>query len=266
MERQKRQGAEYEFYGKLPLKKAIPLGLQHVLAMFVGNLTPILIISGACGIAGEEFGSLQVDLLQNAMLIAGIATLIQLFAIGPVGGKVPIIMGTSSGFIGVFNSVVQVMGGGILAYGAIMCASVIGGLFEGILGFLLKPSADFSYGCNGNRCTVDRLSLIAVGVNSFGGGNTANDFGSVENLLLGAAVLLIIVAVKHWMKGMSSASSILIGIVAGYIIAAIMGLVLPTTAVNADGVEYTKAWVLNWDKVANALVFRSEINAGQTGI
>ena len=74
MERQKRQGAEYEFYGKLPLKKAIPLGLQHVLAMFVGNLTPILIISGACGIAGEEFGSLQVDLLQNAMLIAGIVT------------------------------------------------------------------------------------------------------------------------------------------------------------------------------------------------
>ena len=59
----------------------------------------------------------------------------------------------------------------------------------------------------------------------------------------------------HWMKGMASASSILIGIVAGYIIAAIMGLVLPTTAVNADGVEYTKAWVLNWDKVANAAWF-----------
>ena len=256
MERQKRQGAEYEFYGKLPLKKAIPLGLQHVLAMFVGNLTPILIISGACGIAGEEFGSLQVDLLQNAMLIAGIVTLIQLFAIGPVGGKVPIIMGTSSGFIGVFNSVVQVMGGGILAYGAIMCASVIGGLFEGILGFPLKPLRRFFPAVvTGTVVLSIGLSLIAVGVNSFGGGNTANDFGSVENLLLGAAVLLIIVAVKHWMKGMASASSILIGIVAGYIIAAIMGLVLPTTAVNADGVEYTKAWVLNWDKVANAAWF-----------
>lgn len=256
MERQKRQGAEYEFYGKLPLKKAIPLGLQHVLAMFVGNLTPILIISGACGIAGEEFGSLQVDLLQNAMLIAGIVTLIQLFAIGPVGGKVPIIMGTSSGFIGVFNSVVQVMGGGILAYGAIMCASVIGGLFEGILGFLLKQLRRFFPAVvTGTVVLSIGLSLIAVGVNSFGGGNTANDFGSVENLLLGAAVLLIIVAVKHWMKGMASASSILIGIVAGYIIAAIMGLVLPTTAVNADGVEYTKAWVLNWDKVANAAWF-----------
>ena len=94
------KGPEYDFYGKLSLKKAIPLGLQHVLAMFVGNLTPILIITGACGIgSGTEFADVQIALLQNAMLIAGIVTLIQLFAIGPVGGKVPIIMGTSSGFI-----------------------------------------------------------------------------------------------------------------------------------------------------------------------
>lgn len=132
MNQQNVNGAEYDFYGKLPLKKAIPLGLQHVLAMFVGNLTPILIITGACGLgAGSEFANLQVTLLQNAMLIAGLVTLVQLFAIGPVGGKVPIIMGTSSGFIGVFNSVVGVMGGGVVAYGAIMCASIIGGIFEG---------------------------------------------------------------------------------------------------------------------------------------
>ena len=115
------KGAEYDFYGKLPLKKAIPLGLQHVLAMFVGNLTPLLIITGACGMGvGSEFADLQVSLLQNAMLVAGIVTLVQLYSIGPIGGKVPIIMGTSSGFIGVFNSVTQVMGGGVLAYGAIM--------------------------------------------------------------------------------------------------------------------------------------------------
>ena len=137
-----------------------------------------------------------------------------------------------------------------------MCASVIGGLFEGILGFLLKPLRKFFPAVvTGTVVLSIGLSLIAVGVNSFGGGNTANDFGSVENLLLGAAVLLIIVAVKHWMKGMASASSILIGIVAGYIIAAVMGLVLPTTGINADGVEYTKAWVLNWDKVADAAWF-----------
>lgn len=251
------KGAEYDFYAKLPLKKAIPLGLQHVLAMFVGNLTPILIITGACGMGvGSEFAHLQVDLLQNAMLIAGIVTLIQLFSIGPVGGKVPIIMGTSSGFIGVFNSVVQVMGGGVLAYGAIMGASVIGGLFEAVLGFMLKPLRKFFPAVvTGTVVLSIGLSLIAVGVNSFGGGNAANDFGSLENLILGSVVLLVIIAFKHGTKGMTSASSILIGIIVGYIVAAIMGLVLPTTAVNAEGIEYTKAWVLNWDKVAQASWF-----------
>ena len=105
----------YDFHAKLPLGQAIPLGLQHVLAMFVGNLTPILIITSACAAMSdaEQFAAIQVSLLQNAMLIAGIVTLVQLFAIGPIGGKVPIIMGTSSGFIGVFQSVVNVMGGGV---------------------------------------------------------------------------------------------------------------------------------------------------------
>ncbi|MGF0033048.1 uracil-xanthine permease family protein [Bariatricus sp. SGI.154] len=254
MNKPEKKGAEYEFYGKLPLKRAIPLGLQHVLAMFVGNLTPLLIITGACGMgAGSEFADLQVDLLQNAMLVAGIVTLVQLYAIGPIGGKVPIIMGTSSGFIGVFNSVAQVMGGGVLAYGAIMCASIIGGLFETVLGFLIKPLRRFFPAVvTGTVVLSIGLSLIAVGVNSFGGGNTAADFGSLENLLLGGIVLIVIVVLKHCTKGMTSASSILIGIIVGYIVAAIMGIVLPTTGVDADGVEYTKAWVLNWDKLAQA--------------
>lgn len=257
MNQVEKKGAEYDFYGKLPLKKAIPLGLQHVLAMFVGNLTPLLIITGACGMGvGSEFADLQVSLLQNAMLVAGIVTLVQLYSIGPIGGKVPIIMGTSSGFIGVFNSVAQVMGGGVLAYGAIMCASIIGGLFESVLGFMLKPLRKFFPAVvTGTVVLSIGLSLIAVGVNSFGGGNAANDFGSVENLCLGAIVLIIIVALKHGTKGMTSASSILIGIIAGYIVAAIMAIVLPTTGVTAEGVEYTKAWVLNWDKVAQAKWF-----------
>lgn len=248
------KGPEYDFYGKLSLKKAIPLGLQHVLAMFVGNLTPILIITGACGIgSGTEFADVQIALLQNAMLIAGIVTLIQLFAIGPVGGKVPIIMGTSSGFIGVFSSVAASMGGGVLAYGAIMGASVIGGLFETVLGFFLKPLRRFFPSVvTGTVVLAIGLSLISVGVNSFGGGSNASDFGSLENLLVGLIVLVVILAVKHYAKGMASSSAILIGIVVGYIVCLIMGMVLPTTAVNADGVEYTKAWVLNFDKVREA--------------
>ena len=257
MNQNENKGAEYDFYAKLPLKKAIPLGMQHVLAMFVGNLTPILLITGACGLgAGTEFADLQIALLQNAMLIAGVVTLIQLFSIGPVGGKVPIIMGTSSGFIGVCNSVSAVMGGGILAYGAIMGASLIGGLFEGVLGFMLKPLRRFFPPVVTGAVVLSiGLSLISVGVNSFGGGNNAKDFGSLENLLLGAIVLIVIVALKHGTKGMTSASSILIGIIVGYIVAAIMGMVLPTTGVDAEGVEYTKAWVLNWQKVADASWF-----------
>jgi NCS2 family nucleobase:cation symporter-2 len=246
----------FKFEGKMPLKQAIPLGLQHVLAMFVGNLTPLLIITGSCGIAGNEFADLQVSLLQNAMLIAGTVTLIQLYSIGPIGGKVPIIMGTSSGFIGVFSSVVSTMGGGILTYGAIMGASVIGGLFEAVLGFFLKPLRKFFPSVvTGTVVLSIGLSLISVGVNSFGGGSSAKDFGSLENLLLALFVLIVILIVKHATTGFLSSSSILIGIIAGYIAAMIMGVFLPTTGITADGVEYTKSWVLNWDKVAQSSWF-----------
>ena len=246
--------AMYDFYGKMPLKRAIPLGLQHVLAMFVGNLTPLLIICGACGISGsEEFAQLQVSLLQNAMFVAGVVTLVQLYAIGPIGGKVPIIMGTSSGFIGVFKRVADTMGGGLATYGAIMGASVIGGLFEGVLGFFIRPLRKFFPAVvTGTVVLSIGLSLISVGINSFGGGNGAKDFGSVENLLLALFVLVVILIVKHWTKGIASNSAILIGIIAGYGAAVIMSLILPTTGITADGTEYTKAWVLNWDKVAQA--------------
>jgi uracil-xanthine permease len=246
--------APYEFYGKMPLKQAIPLGLQHVLAMFVGNLTPLLIICGACGISGsEEFAHLQVSLLQNAMFVAGVVTLVQLYAIGPIGGKVPIIMGTSSGFIGVFKSVADTMGGGVATYGAIMGASIIGGLFEGVLGAFIKPLRKFFPPVvTGTVVLSIGLSLISVGVNSFGGGSSAKDFGSAENLLLALFVLIVILMVKHWTKGLASNSAILIGIIAGYAAAVIMGLLLPNSGITADGAEYTKAWVLNWNKVAEA--------------
>ena len=243
----------FQMDGKMPLSQAIPLGLQHVLAMFVGNLTPLLIITGACGIAGGDFADLQLALLQNAMLLAGIVTLVQLFGIGPVGGRVPVIMGTSSGFIGVFNSVAASMGGGVLAYGAIMGASIIGGLFEAVLGFFLKPLRKFFPSVvTGTVVMTIGLSLISVGINSFGGGNKAADFGSMENLLLALFVLAMTLFFKHGTRGFLSSSSILLGIICGYIAALVMGFVLPTTGITEEGVEFTKAWVLNWDKVANA--------------
>lgn len=247
------------FEGRIPLREAIPLGLQHVLAMFVGNLTPLLIICGACGISTEN-PELLTALLQNAMLVAGIVTLVQLFSIGPCGGKVPIIMGTSSGFLGVFNSVVAQFGGGVLAYGAIMGASLLGGLFETVLGFFLKPLRRFFPPIvTGTVVLAIGLSLIGVGINSFaGGGSTVPDFGSVENLALASIVLICIVIFKHFFKGTASTACILFGIIVGYVIAFIMGFILPTTGttvVDGETVEFTKAWVLNWNQVAEASWF-----------
>lgn len=144
----------------------------------------------------------------------------------------------------------------MLAYGAIMGASIIGGLFETVLGFFLKPLRRFFPAVvTGTVVLSIGLSLISVGINSFGGGNNAADFGSMENLLLALFVLVVILFFKHWTKGFLSSSSILFGIIAGYIAAIIMGLVLPRTGITADGVEYIKAWVLNWDKVKDASWF-----------
>ena len=190
------------------------------------------------------------------MLVAGLVTLVQLYAIGPIGGKVPIIMGTSSGFLGVMKGVAASMGGGVIAYGAILGASIIGGLFETVLGFFIKPLRKlFPPVVTGTVVLAIGLSLISVGVNSFAGGSGAKDFGSLENLAVGAAVLIVIVALKHFTKGITSTSSILFGIIFGYIFCAVLGLLLPHTAVNAEGVEYTKAWVLNWSKIADAAWF-----------
>ena len=244
----------YSLEGKLPLGQAVLYGLQHVLAMFAGNLTPIILILGACGIEASDV--VRVSILQNAMLVAGLITLVQLFTIGPIGGRLPIVMGTSSGFIGVCSGVAASMGGGIVAYGAIMGASLLGGLFEMVLGFCLKPLRRFFPSVvTGTVVMAIGLSLIGVGINSFGGGSGKGDFGSLPNLFVGTVVLLTIVLLKHFTKGATSAASILVGIIVGYIVCAVMGLVLPHTYVDAEGVEQTCSWVLNWSSVGAASWF-----------
>lgn len=259
MEKQKSYTSPYELEGKIPLKEAIPLGLQHVLAMFVSNLTPLILITGGVGCAIND-QALLVTLLQNAMIIAGVITLLQIFAIGPVGAKLPIVMGTSSGFIGVCKSVALTMGGGTYAYGAIMGASLIGGLFEGVLGMFLKPLRKFFPAIvTGTVVLSIGLSLIGVGVSSFGGGNSSPDYGSLENLFVGFVVLIVIITLKHATKGITSYAAIFIGILVGYVLVIVMGQVLPTTFTytNAAGevVEATKSWVLNWDQIRNASWF-----------
>ncbi len=232
----------YELEGRIPIGQAIVLGMQHVLAMFVGNLTPIMVVGGACGLADAE---LMVPIIQNAMLVAGLVTLIQLWSIGPIGARLPCVMGTSSGFIGVMSSVAKSMGGGVIAYGAIMGASLIGGLLETFLGVLLKPLRKFFPAVvTGTVVMAIGLSLISVGINSIGGGNNNGDFGSLTNLSIGLVVLIVIIVLKHFTHGITSSASILFGIIVGYILCTILALILPTTYTNAEGVETTCSWVI----------------------
>ena len=246
----------YNFEGRIPLSQAIPLGLQHVMAMFIGNLTPLIIVMGVCGLTADAgFGELRTALLQNAMIIAGVVTLVQMFSIGPVGGKVPIVMGTSSGFLGVLNNTVAACGGGILAYGAIMGACIVGGIFESVLGAFLKPLRKFFPPIvTGSVVIAIGLSLLGVGINYFCGGSGKADYGSLPNLFLGFVVLVVIVLLKHFapQKSILSSSAILFGILVGYIAAIIMTLVLPHTGVDADGVKYTYSWVVDFAQVKNA--------------
>ena len=257
MQKKQNYSSPYKLEGKIPLGQAILYGLQHVMAMFVGNLTPVLLITGACALDG----GLQLQIIQNAMLMAGIITLLQLFAIGPVGAKLPIVMGTSSGFIGVCSSIAATMGQGIVTYGAIIFASFIGGLFETILGFFLKPLRRFFPALvTGTVVMAIGLSLISVGINSFGGGNNNGDFGSLPNLFVGTVVLVTIILLKHFTKGVTSTASILIGIIVGYIVCGIMGIILPTTyqyidPATQETVTKTCSWVLDFSKVSNASWF-----------
>ena len=174
-----RFASPHDLDGRLPLRQAIPLGLQHVLAMFVGNLSPLLILMAVCGITVDAgYEALRVSLLQNAMLVAGLVTLLQLYPIGPIGARLPIVMGTSSGFIGVNKAIaVSMMAdisanleAGIYAYGAVMGASLIGGVWEMVLGFLTKPLRRFFPPVvTGVVVTAIGLSLIPVSISFFGG-------------------------------------------------------------------------------------------------
>ncbi len=252
-EQNTKYSSPYELEGRIPLTQAVLFGMQHVLAMFVGNLTPILVIGGACGLADA---GLMVPVIQNAMLVAGLVTLLQLWTIGPVGAHLPCVMGTSSGFIGVMSSIANSMGGGIMAYSALMGACLIGGLFETFLGALLKPLRKFFPAVvTGTVVIAIGLSLISVGINSIGGGSSNGDFGSAANLCIGLVVLAVIILLKHFTHGITSAASILFGIITGYILCAVLALILPTTYTNADGVEATCSWVIQWSKVADAAWF-----------
>ena len=206
----------YTLDGQVPILKAIPFGLQHILAMFVANLTPITIIASAGGLSQAEIAIL----LQNAMFVAGIATLIQLYPIWKIGSRLPIVMGVSFTFVTILSTVAANYG-----YSAVIGAVICGGIFEGIIGLFAKywrkiiaPIVAASV------VTAIGYSLFTVGARSFGGGYS-EDFGSAQNLLLGTITLVVCLGWNILAKGYLKQLSVLAGLIVGYIAAICMGKV-----------------------------------------
>ena len=206
----------YRLDGRVPVGRAVPFGLQHVLAMFVSNLTPITIIGAA---AGLDNGQIAV-LLQNAMFVAGIATLIQLYPVWEIGSRLPIVMGVSFTFVTILSYV-----GTTYGYETMIGAVLVGGLVEGTLGLLAKYwKKIITPVVAASVVTAIGYSLFTVGARSFGGGYT-EDFGSAQNLILGTITLVTCILFNILAKGYWKQLSVLVGLIVGYIVAIFMGMV-----------------------------------------
>lgn len=211
------QASIYELNGKPPLKVAVPLGMQHVLAMFTGNIAPIIIIGNVLGLAPEQ----KVFMIQCAMIVAGLVTLVQLYPISRIGAGLPLVMGTSFAFVPTAIAVGKSYG-----IAGILGASLVGSIAEISMGFFLKPLRRFFPPIvTGTVLISIGLSLLPVGINYFAGGVGAKDFGSLQNLFLGFLVLITIIILQRFGKGMLSVGAILIALIIGYLVAIPMGKV-----------------------------------------
>jgi len=213
-----------------PMHVAIPLGIQHVLAMFIANVTPAIIVAGA---AGFGFGSNSPDfpsmiyMMQMCMLLAGVTTLLQTIGAGPVGARLPIVQGTSFAFIPIMVPIVA--GGGVEAMALVTGGVLVGGLFQaalapfiGRLRFVLPPLV------TGLIILMIGLSLLKVGIQYAAGGVPAigkPEFGSLANWSVAGTVVVVTLVLKFYARGMLSSASILIGLIAGYVLAYFMGMV-----------------------------------------
>ena len=207
----------YKLDGRVPVGKALPFGLQHVLAMFVSNIAPIMILAGAVGLDSPT----SAVLIQNCMVIAGIGTLVQLYPVWRIGSRLPIVMGISFTFLSLAIAIAGAHG-----MGTLIGAVIIGGLVEGTLGLFAKywikivaPIVAASV------VTSIGFSLLSVGANSFGGGSGSKNFGAWENWVLGGVTLLACILFNIFAKSYFKQLSVLFGLVVGYILAIVMGMV-----------------------------------------
>ncbi len=207
----------YEFHGDISVKKAVPFGLQHVLAMFVANIAPILIVTGVVKIPAAEAASL----VQAAMIIAGVGSMLQLFPFWRIGSGLPIIMGISFTFVSIFCVI-----GTKYGYGAVLGAALVGGILEGILGLGAAWWRKFVPSIvSASVVTAIGFSLLPIGANSFGGGFGNPEFGDWKYLTVGTITLISCLIFNIKAKSFYKQLSVLFGLIVGYIAAFFFGMV-----------------------------------------
>lgn len=207
----------YQLDGRVPIGKALPFGLQHVLAMFVSNITPIMILAGAVGLNS----AVSAALIQNCMVIAGIGTLVQLYPVWRIGSRLPIVMGISFTFLSLAISLA-----GAYGMGTLIGAVIIGGLVEGFLGLFVKYWIKLiPHVVSATVVTAIGFSLLPIGANSFAGGVGAADFGSLNNWIVGSVTLLACLLCQVFAKGFLRSLSVLVGLLVGYVLACCLGMV-----------------------------------------
>lgn len=241
---QKKQAAGteniYRLDGRVPLQKAIPFGLQHVLAMFVANLAPVLIVCSAVVVrgTGEHLNPAEITgLLQCAMFTAGLGTCMQLYPVWKIGSKLPIVMGISFTFVG---SLLTIGTNPALGYEGMVGAVILGGIFEGLVGLSARYWKRFLTPVV-SACVVIAigLSLLSVGMDSWGGGTGAGDFGAWYHLLVGGFTLVVCLVANYRLKGIYKNLNILIGLIFGYLLSVLLTVAGVAPLIDFSGISQT---------------------------
>ena len=230
----------YKLNGRVPLRKAIPFGLQHVLAMFVSNLAPVLIVCSAALVrgSGDHLTSAEItQLLQCAMFAAGIGTCMQLYPVWKIGSKLPIVMGVSFTFLG---SLLIICTNPELGYEGMIGAVIAGGIFEGLVGLSAKYWKRFLTPVV-SACVVIAigLSLLSVGMDSWGGGSGVEDFGAWYHLVVGVFTLIVCLVSRYLLKGVYKNLNILVGLIFGYILSILFTAAGIAPMIDFSGISQT---------------------------
>ena len=263
-----KRGSIFETDGILRMSEALPLAMQHVVAMIVGCVTPAIIVSGAVpgGLSRED----QVILIQSALVIAALSTLLQLFPIGgkakfAIGSGLPIIMGVSFAYVPSMQAIAESYG-----IAAIMGAEIVGGIVAVVMGLLVKKiRVFFPPLITGTVVFTIGLSLYPTAINYMAGGTSSPNYGSWQNWAIAFFTLIVVTALNHFGKGIWKLASILIGIIVGYLVSIPFGMV-DFSSIGEAGVcqlpslmhlEYSlsRLPVLHWEFYLLSTLFRQSV-------